>query len=121
MRDVGELLRDADPLVREERVPPDEASRMRRAIVAAARDRSTDVPGWWPTPMLVAATVAVALAAGVSVERWLPRRDRAIADAGATTASMSTLPAASRERRQLQFASPGGTRIIWVFDSDFNP
>jgi hypothetical protein len=34
---------------------------------------------------------------------------------------MSTLPTALRERRQLQFASPGGTRIIWVFDSDFNP
>jgi hypothetical protein len=22
-------------------------------------------------------------------------------------------------KRQLQFATPGGTRIIWVFDSDF--
>jgi hypothetical protein len=24
------------------------------------------------------------------------------------------------ERRQLQFATPGGTRIIWTFDSDFS-
>jgi hypothetical protein len=23
------------------------------------------------------------------------------------------------ERRQLQFATPGGTRIIWVFNSEF--
>jgi len=121
MRDPGELLRDADPLAHEERLSPDEASRMRRAIVAAARDRSTDVPGWWPTPMMVAATVAATLVAGVSVERWLPRRDRAIGNPAARAAAISTLPAASRERRQLQFASPGGTRIIWVFDSDFNP
>ena len=24
------------------------------------------------------------------------------------------------ERRQLQFATPGGTRIIWTFDPDFS-
>jgi hypothetical protein len=121
MKDVGQLLRDADPLARAGRMSSDEVGRMRRALVDAAWDASAGIPGWWPRPMLVAATVAVALAAGVSVERWLPRPDRAIGDPGATTASMSTSPTALRERRQLQFASPGGTRIIWVFDSDFTP
>jgi hypothetical protein len=28
---------------------------------------------------------------------------------------------AAGAHRQLQFASPGGTRIIWVFDSEFHP
>jgi len=28
-------------------------------------------------------------------------------------------PAPEGERRQLQFSTPGGTRIIWVFDSEF--
>ena len=27
---------------------------------------------------------------------------------------------ANDQRRQVQFATPGGTRIIWVFDSNFN-
>jgi hypothetical protein len=116
--DVGELLCDADPLAREACLPADDARRMQRAIVDAAEDASIEAAGWWPRPMLVAATVAVTLAASVAVGRWLPAPDHAIARAGLPTSASAS---ASRERRQLQFATPGGTRIIWVFDSDFNP
>jgi hypothetical protein len=117
MKDVGDLLREADPVARERGLSPDEINRMRRAIVSAAgRDSATAI--WWPTPILVAATVAVTLVAGVVVGRWLPSHDAAMAgDRGGA----SPAAPASPERRQLQFASPGGTRIIWVFDPDFNP
>jgi len=118
MKNVGELLRDADPLAGEERMSADQANRMRRAIVDATRDATNEVPGWWPKPMVVAATVAVTLAAGVAVGRWLPPRDHEI---GVARASAPPPGSALRERRQLHFATPGGTRIIWVFDPDFNP
>ena len=117
MKDAGDLLREADPVPREQGLSPDEINRMRRAIVAAV-DRESAAAVWWPTPIIVAATVAVTLIAGVVVGRRLPSHDAAIAGDRGDTSSPS---AASRERRQLQFASPGGTRIIWVFDPDFNP
>ena len=47
----------------------------------------------------------------------------AAASALAATAASASAQTALRlaERRQLQFATPGGTRIIWVFDPEFNP
>jgi|SRR5262245_19229771 len=131
MKDLGDLLRDADPLAHEKSLSAVEAHRMRSAIVDAARESSADVPGWWPNPMAVAATVALTLGTGVAVGHWLPRHANAARRAAgtATASTVSGTPstsstaamAVSRERRQLQFATPGGTRIIWVFDSDFNP
>ena len=117
MKDLGDLLREADPVTRERPLPTDEINRMRRAVVAAAGGSSTTAV-WWPAPILVAATVAVTLVAGVVAGRWLPSHDAAID--GHRGGAPSAAPAAP-ERRQLQFASPGGTRIIWVFDPDFNP
>ena len=115
MKDIGGMLRDADPLRDEGRLSPVEASAMRRSIVAAA-ERDSPVAGWWPRPIFVGATIAVTLVAGIAVGRWLPRPDAADGRGVAPSSS-----AASHDRRQLQFATPGGTRIIWVFDPDFNP
>ena len=118
MKEVGDLLREGDPISREGGISAADVSRMRRAIVAAARDRESATNLWWPKPMIVAATVAVTLMAGVLVGRLLPARDVAIVG-GADDVSLDS--ARPIERRQLQFASPGGTRIIWVFDPDFTP
>ena len=38
---------------------------------------------------------------------------------GASTAAADSMT--TDGRRQLQFATPGGTRVIWVFDPEFNP
>jgi hypothetical protein len=111
MKDLGTLLRETDPLIREDGLLPADVARMRRAIVAAA-DHESATAVWWPRPLVVAATVAVTLVGGVVVGRWLPSRDATIA--------APSQSAASHDRRQLQFATPGGTRIIWVFDSEFN-
>jgi hypothetical protein len=118
MKDVGPILRDADPLTREESLSPSTVHDMRRAIVAAASDASQPVV-WWPRPLVVATTVAMTLGAGVMIGRALPWREARTTSAPPPLSSSSA--AANSERRQLQFATPGGTRIIWVFDPDFNP
>ena len=117
MKDVGDLLREGDPIAREGGLSPADVGRMRRAVVSAA-DHESAMAAWWPRPILIAATVAVTLMAGVIVGHRLPSRDAAIADDAGERPSRA---AVSAERRQLQFASPGGTRIIWVFDPEFTP
>jgi hypothetical protein len=116
MKDVGRILRNADPLAREGELPPSAVTDMRHAIVAAARG-AEPAAAWWPRPILVAATVAITLVAGVTMGRWLPWRNARPAAVRPEASSA----AVSAPRRQLQFATPGGTRIIWVFDPDFNP
>jgi len=118
MNDVGRLLRDADPLTREEGLSRPAAAGMRHVVVAAARDASRHAV-WWPRPLVVAATVAVTLSAGVIIGRTLPLRETRTASAQPEPSSSAA--AADAPRRQLQFATPGGTRIIWVFDPEFNP
>lgn len=108
-----------DPVAGEEGLSADEANRMRRIVVAAAgAEREI---GFWPRPMFVAATLAATLLVGLIGGSRLPRSEttrQAISTTNRTDAA-STLQVA--ERRQLQFATPGGTRIIWVFDPAFNP
>ena len=103
MSKLGTHLRNADPLADTPALPPDEALRIRRAILAVA---SRPAPTWRPQPVVVAATIAATLLAGVVIGRRLPYEDppRAVEPA----------------RRQVQFDTPGGTRIIWVIDPDFD-
>ena len=117
MKNFGDLLRAGDPIAREGGMSAADISRMRRAVVSAA-DHESAITAWWPRPILIAATVAVTIVAGVIVGRRLPSRDAAVDDIASEPSSRT---AASAERRQLQFASPGGTRIIWVFDPEFTP
>ena len=120
MKDVGQWLRDADPVGPAGDDPglsSSEAQSMRRAMLTALDARSP-APLWWPHPLAIAATVALTLTAGVVVGRRLPpprdvRDAPAMAHAGGATFAGG--------RRQLQFATPGGTRVIWVFNPDFQP
>src|SRR2546425_10193330 len=116
MKDIGRWLRDGDPVALEQEMAAADVQTVRRAVLAAIEtaDRATSR---WPGPLLAAAAVAAALVAGVAVGLRAP--------ATRTATSMGTAPTpasgAARGQRQLQFASPGGTRIIWVFDPEFNP
>ena len=83
-----EILRDVDPAG--ERLAPDESARIRRHVMAAARERATDARVW-PRPLALAAVVLAMVAAG-----------------------------ALFAERQGQFDTPGGTRIIWIFNSEFD-
>lgn len=116
MRDVGQWLRDADPLRDDGGLTPAEVQRMRRALLAAAAE-SRNIAAWWPHPMMIAATIALTLVVGVLIGRRLPARD--VKEPNMAQASRSAN--AANGVRQLQFATAGGTRVIWVFNPDFQP
>jgi len=113
--DIGARLRDADPLRHDPAMTPAEIDAMRLAVVAAADRREEPLP-WFP-PLLALVATAAALVIAVVGARM---RETPGAPSGAASAeSAASSPAGGR--RQLQFATPGGTRVIWVFDPDFNP
>ena len=86
---------------------------MRCAVIAAAdRQRAAATP--WPSALMVATTIAAMLAAGVTIGRWLPPGEQETIGFGGAVPEVAGT-------RQLQFATRGGTRVIWVFDSEFQP
>jgi hypothetical protein len=90
----------------------EDAVAMRRAVVARARASSPERS--WPRPLAVAAMVLLMIAAGTGLGRRFDARNPAAAPSAEEAAP------ASDSQRQLQFATPGGTRIIWVFNPDLN-
>ena len=119
MDDLKAALLGGDPVARERPLSVDDADAMRRAVVAAA-DASEAGGASWPRPVFVAATVAATILVGVALGVGLPRAGRRAVPPQAHSARVDAgVPL--EERRQLQFATPGGTRIIWVFDPAFNP
>lgn len=95
-----------------EALPAEEAIAMRRAVVAAVA--ATAPPSSWARPLALAGMVLLMIAAGTA----LARRFDAPVPVSAPSADDADL--ASGEQRQLQFATPGGTRIIWIFNPDLN-
>ena len=120
MDDLMRALREADPVAHEPGLSADEADRIRRGIVAAAGRQPSAAPGW-PRPRMVVATIALTVFAGVVVGTRFPRSRPQGGPHRAAAAVSTNTPASAAARRQLQFATPGGTRIIWVFDPEFNP
>ena len=113
---ISRLLRDADPVREQPAMSELDTEVMRRVVIAGAG--SATPRGWRPAVWVVAA-VALAIAVGISERLWRPQ-DPVPASGGG--GSQVTDGSADREmRRQLQFATPGGTRVIWVFDSRFQP
>jgi len=112
---VTRALRDGDPLTRESGLSAEDAAAIRRVVIATAHRQPSPATAW-PRPLMLAATLAMTIVAGVIVGRGLPRTHEMRAPPPPTTA-----PATDAARRQMQFATPGGTRIIWVFDPEFNP
>jgi hypothetical protein len=113
MKDFRTVLRAGDPLAApEERegLPPARVAAMRRLIVTAAqRPGALRTP--WQQPLGIAAMLALAIAAGVvGGQRLAPP---------AAAGPELSVGAPANERRQFQFSTPGGTRIIWVFDPEF--
>jgi hypothetical protein len=95
---------DAEPLA------PEDVLAMRRTVVAAVRDGSSG--RLRRRYLAIAATVVLTIGAGVAVGRRFETREPAAA------APAEAVRPARVEQLQLQFATPGGTRIIWVFNSD---
>jgi hypothetical protein len=116
---LNAALVGGDPVSREAGLSAAEVDAMRRAVVLAA-ETQVSVP-FWPRPLFLMATLAATIVVGIVLGAGLPQQEQR---PPAARLALSE-PAASRtrvaERRQLQFATPGGTRIIWVFDPEFNP
>jgi len=109
MTNLGKQLRDGDPLADAPALPLEDVQRIRRTIIA-----ETHRPAalWSPRPLMVGATVAATLAAGVVIGQRLPRQ--------APLRPGRVERPGGEVRRQVQFDTPGGTRIIWVIDPDFD-
>jgi hypothetical protein len=109
MTNLGKQLRDGDPLADAPALPPIDLQRIKRAVLAEA---GRPAPLWSPRPLMVGITVAATLTAGMVIGQRLPRQ-------GPLRAGSVERPG-GEVRRQVHFDTPGGTRIIWVIDPDFD-
>jgi hypothetical protein len=113
------LLREGDPAADAVMPEPaanaamseDDAQSIRRVVVAAVQE-STTASRWWSQPLALAAMVVLMFVSGAIAGHRLTPRPLAPVPAQA--------PPAPEEPRQLQFATPGGTRIIWTFNPEFD-
>jgi hypothetical protein len=115
MTDLNTLLKNDDPVRDGEGLSPVDAQRMRRVIIAAALEPSPARTPWL-RPFAITAVASLLVAIGTMAGH------RAIVERAMTTEPVP--PSAvlgggdGGERRQLQFSTPGGTRIIWIFDQN---
>jgi hypothetical protein len=116
MTDVKQHLMEGDPLVNEKEsgLSPAVAANMRRVILAAVVERPAEpVAASWPRPFAMAAAVAACLLIGVSIGvRLNPGAPDVASRPGVQAATQGA-------RRQFQFVTAGGTRIIWTFHENF--
>jgi hypothetical protein len=100
-------VEDAD----DDKLSRDGALAMRRVVVAAVKADAEEAPFSWRNPLAVGAALALMVASGmVAGLRMVPVDEPGV-----------TIPQApdAGERRQVQFATPGGTRIVWTIDPEF--
>jgi len=110
MKSLADWLREGDPIARDPGLAQDESAALRRRVVQEASVRRDQRFGWREPLTLVGALALLIIAAMVTDRRVpVPQPQRG-----------SALQPSPAERRQLQFSTPGGTRIIWTFDPDFS-
>lgn len=119
-------MRQAAERDEQDQLSTDEAQAMRRVVVAAV---SNPVPArrtspWMRRPVLVAATIVAVISVGIATgfHLDLTNRQPATTQLVAEPAPIDTTNTANvtTANRQLQFVTAGGTRIIWVFNSDLD-
>lgn len=118
MNDLRDWLKDGDPVANELPISEADVQRMRRTIADAGESHASSFSDWargsWAT-----AIVVILLTIALGLTRWFtPLPDIRNGDAVATSTSEPSQPAA---RRQVQLIAPGGTRVIWIFNADFQP
>ena len=103
MKPLKELLKDGDPIAHEPGLDEMDARAMRRAVIAAADQTSAGGFTW-----RYAAAMTVMAAVLIGVISTVARREPPVADGSQTLAEFPPV--------EMQFSTPGGTRVIWVFD-----
>jgi cytochrome c-type biogenesis protein CcmH/NrfG len=122
------VMRQAAERDEQDQLSTDEAEAMRRVVMAAVGDAvpARTASPWMRRPVLVAATIVAVISVGIATALHLdltnppepPQTTQLMPEAAPidiTTTADATTPS-----RQLQFVTAGGTRIIWVFNSDLN-
>jgi hypothetical protein len=123
MTDLTKLLNDGDPLKDErenQELSAADAQVIRRAMLEVAKER-TATGSAWQRPLAWAAVAMVLIGVGgiaghrinerVSTEPRPPLMN----DTG-WLAERSSGSSADASPRQVQFSTPGGTRIIWILE-----
>ena len=109
MNDLTSRLRDADPARLESGLPAEAREAMRRAVIDAAETVEPRVLQW-RQPLALAAMGVLAVAGATAAYRFAEDRE-----AHAAAVREAKAPPA----QQVQFMTPGGTRIIWTIDPAF--
>ena len=109
MTDLHTRLRDADPLRFEQGLDGPAREAMRRAVVAAAEAKPAAVR-YWRQSFALAAVAVVAVVGASAAYRFAEQR----ASRGVVADAAPSPPT------QVQFRTPGGTRIIWTLDPSFH-
>lgn len=112
MNTLREMLQEADPagpLGEEPGLSNADVQAIRRAMLRAVAQPAPSLA--WPHAVVVAGLVVVTIVAGVAAGSRMPARE--------TAPRQEAAAATAEERRQVQFSTPGGTRIIWTIDPNF--
>lgn len=109
MNNLNKLLRDADPVSREPGLSAGNVAALRRAMLAAAHAAPVRSVRWGRQLAMAACLTVIVLGGLVTAHRVPP----AVRDVPSATSS------ASDQRTQIHFSTPGGTRIVWTLDPDF--
>ena len=109
MNDLTTRLREADPVRLETGLDLETRDAMRRAVVTAA-EASVPRVLQWRQPLAFAALAVVAVVGATAAYRFAEDRERRAAAATVAVQAQAT---------QVQFRTPGGTRIIWTIDPAF--
>jgi hypothetical protein len=121
MADIKKLLEEADPLRIEEPLSAAEAQVLRTAMLEAAVAAPPKIGSAWQRPLAVAAIVIVLIGlSGVTGDRALLPHSASSRASGEGSGVGDPSQGGSNQRRQIQFATPGGTRIIWILDPQFS-
>jgi hypothetical protein len=122
MKDWHSRLREGDPGA-DAVMSAGDVRRIRAAVIAAARQAQVRQPLLWPRAFVVTAAALIMVCGSMltMLQRTTRQIDNpvdAVLKVAANTAE-DVADVSSGERQQLHFRTPGGTRIIWVFDSEF--
>jgi hypothetical protein len=105
VNDLERRLRDADPLNHEPDLSTATTQAIRQHVISAGP--ATSQSKWFPNPVLLAVTIVAAITLGTLVGRFESEHEK--------PAALTSTP---KSERQLQFETPGGTRIVWFLKSD---
>ena len=122
--DLKRRLIDGDPVAREPELDAFHAQTMRQRVVLEARTGEREgfperegfsrATASWLQPVAVAGALAACLVAGVGIGLRINGTDVSSVERPFQGRGLQSPP------RQLQFATPGGTRIIWTFHQELD-